>query len=186
MKTITAIGAALALASAAALAQGPGSGYGPGMMGGYGPGMMGGYGPGMMGGYGPGMMGGGYGPGGGGGYGPGMMGGGTGRGFGGPFAALDLTDEQQDKLFAIREDNRRKNFERMSQVRSEAFKLRRMYDAEGVDSKALLEQQKKVDDLRREMLASRLEMRKQVESVLTPEQRKQARQFGPWWAQEDE
>jgi Spy/CpxP family protein refolding chaperone len=31
------------------------------------------------------------------------------------------------------------------------------------------------------MLASRLEMRKQVEGVLTPEQRKQLRQAGPWW-----
>ena len=49
----------------------------------------------------------------------------------------------------------------------------------------LLEQQKKVDDLRRQVLASRLDMRKQMESVLTPEQRKQMRQFGPWWAREE-
>jgi Spy/CpxP family protein refolding chaperone len=164
MRKITAIGAALALTSSLALAQ-QGPGYGPGMMGG------GGYGPGMMGG---------------GGSGPGMMGGGYGRGSGGPFGALDLSDEQQEKLFAIQEDNRRKNWDKMSQVRSETFKLRRLYNAESADSKTLLEQQKKVDDLRREVLASRLEMRKQMESVLTPEQRKQARQFGPWWAQQDE
>ena len=49
----------------------------------------------------------------------------------------------------------------MSEVRSETFKLRRMYNAESVDSKAVLNQQKK------------------VESVLTPEQRKPARQFAP-------
>ena len=159
MRKTTAIGAALALASSLALAQ-PGSGYGPGMMG---QGMMGG-------GYGQGMMG----------------GGGYGRGAGGPIAALNLSDEQQEKLFAIQEENRRKNWDKMSEVRSEAFKLRRMYNAENVDPKGLLEQQKKVDDLRRGLLASRLEMRKQIESVLTPEQRKQARQFGPWWAQEDE
>jgi Spy/CpxP family protein refolding chaperone len=73
----------------------------------------------------------------------------------------------------------------MSSMRSEMFKLRRMYNAESVDSKALLEQQKKVDDLRRQVLASRLDMRKQMESVLTPEQRKQLRQFGPWWMRED-
>ena len=71
-------------------------------------------------------------------------------------------------------------------MRSEAFKLRRMYNADNVDSKAIVEQQKKVDDLRRTMLASRLEMRKQVEGVLTPEQKKQMRQFGPWWAIEGE
>jgi Spy/CpxP family protein refolding chaperone len=160
MRKTTAIGAALALALASSLvlAQ-PGPGYGPGMMG-------------------QGMMSGGYGQ--------GMMGGGYGRGAGGPMAALNLSDEQQEKLFAIQEENRRKNWDKMSEVRSEAFKLRRMYNAENVDPKGLLEQQKKVDDLRRGLLASRLEMRKQMESVLTPEQRKQARQFGPWWAQEDE
>jgi len=73
----------------------------------------------------------------------------------------------------------------MSTMRSEMFKLQRMYNAESVDSKALLEQQKKVDDLRRQMVASRLDMRKQMESVLTPEQRKQLRQFGPWWMRGD-
>jgi Spy/CpxP family protein refolding chaperone len=166
-----ALAAALALAIPLAGAQGPGYGYGPGMMGGYG----GADGGGMMGGYGPGMMGGGSGP--------GMMGG-YGRG-GGPMAALNLTDEQHDKLFAIQEANRKKNWDTMSSMRSEMFKLQRMYNAESVDSKPLLEQQKKVDDLRRQMLASRLDMRKQMEGVLTPEQKKQLRQFGPWWMRDD-
>jgi Spy/CpxP family protein refolding chaperone len=100
-------------------------------------------------------------------------------------AALNLTDEQQDKLFALQEANRKKNWDTMSSMRSEMFKLRRMYNAESVDSKGVLEQQKKVEDLRGQMLASRLDMRKQMESVLTPEQRKQLRQFGPWWMRED-
>src|SRR5262245_12571085 len=157
-----ALAASLALAGTLVGAQGPGYGYGPGMMGGYGGAMMGRGG--MMGGYGPGMMMGGY----------------------GPMAALNLTDEQHDKIFAIQEANRKKNWDTMSAMRSETFKLRRMYNAETVDSKGVLEQQKKVDDLRRQMLASRLEMRKQVEGVLTPEQKKQMRQFGPWWATEGE
>ena len=160
MKRMLALGAALALASSIAGAQGPGYGYGPGMMGG--------------GGYGPGMMGGGYGP---------AMGG-YGRGFGGGLAALNLSDEQQDKIFAIQEEHRRKNVDTMSKVRTESFKLRRMYNTDSIDSKALVEQQTKVDELRRNMLASRLETHKKIQSVLTPEQRKQVRQFGPWWAQE--
>ena len=161
--------AALAFAAGSAMAQG--YGYGPG------------YGPGMRG-YGPGMMGGGYGPGYGPGYGRGMMGYGPGWG-GGMFARLNLTDEQQDKVFAIQEQHRSKNFGTMSKMRAETFKLQRMLNAENADSKAIVEQQKKVDELRREMLASRLEMRKDVEKVLTPEQRKEFRQFGPWWARED-
>ena len=157
MNRKSALGAAVAaaLAVGASFALAQGPGYGPG--------------PGMMGGYGGGMMGGGA-----------MMG-----GYGGPMAALNLTDEQHDKLFALQEANRKKNWDTMSTMRSEMFKLQRLYNADSVDSKALLEQQKKVDELRRQMIASRLDMRKQMESVLTPEQRKQLRQVGPWWMRED-
>ncbi|HEX6318624.1 MAG TPA: Spy/CpxP family protein refolding chaperone [Burkholderiales bacterium] len=152
-------------AGAVAVAQPGGPGYGPGMMGGYGPGM----GPGMMGGYGPGQ---------------GMMGGGYGPGWGasgGATAALNLTDEQREKIFAIQEQNRQKNWDKMGQMRAEQFKLRSLYNADSIDPQAFAEQQKKVDDLRREMLVSRLETRKQVEAVLTPEQRQQFRQYGPRW-----
>ena len=145
--------------------QGQGPGYGPGMMGGYGPGMMGGYGPGnrrgMMGGYGPGW--------------------GASGGASAPLAALNLSDEQQQKILEIQEENRRKNWDKMGQMRAEQFKLRSMYNADNVDPQAFGEQQKKVDDLRREMLVSRLETRKQIEGVLNPEQRSQFRQFGPRW-----
>ncbi len=72
-----------------------GGGYGPGMMGG------GGYGPGMMGGHGPGG---------------GMM------GFG-PLGALDLKDDQRDKIFAIQEEARTKNFGTMTQMRAEQYKM---------------------------------------------------------------
>ncbi|MBZ5612247.1 MAG: Spy/CpxP family protein refolding chaperone [Acidobacteriia bacterium] len=147
----TLIATALCLAASTALAQGPG--YGPG----YGPGMMGGYGPGY-------------------GYGPGMM-----RGYGDGPAALNLTQEQSDKIAAIQEDNRRKNWDTMGQLRSEMFTLRRMYNGDIIDPKAFSEQQKKVDDLRRQMTTSHLESRKQIDSVLTPEQRKQFKRFGPWW-----
>jgi len=115
----------------------------------------------------------GYGPG----HGPGMMG-----GFG--FAGLKLTDEQQEKLFAIQEQNHAKHFATMTKVRAEAYKLHRLSSADSVDAKAVLEQQNKIDELRREMLASRLEMRRQVEAVLTAEQRKQTREYGPWWMHE--
>ena len=168
MKTNILRAGALALAVTAtmvtdALAQGPG--YGPG----------GGYGPGMSGGYGPGMMGdGGYGPG----YGRG------GYGSGGGLASLNLSHEQQQKILALQEENRSKNWGTMGQMRSEMFKLRGMYSADQLDPKAYSEQQKKVDDLRRQMTASRIEVRNQIEQVLSAEQRKQFRSFGPWWMHE--
>ncbi len=152
----TLIAAALCLTAIAASAQGPGHGYGPGP--GYGPGMMGGYGPGMMRGYGGRMMG----------------------GFGG-LAALNLTEEQTDRIFAIQDEQMGKNWGAMSQMRKEMFKLRQMYYSDKLDSNAYAEQQKKVDELRRQMIKSHLEARKQIESVLTPEQRKQFQQLGPRW-----
>ena len=158
---------------AAALAQSPG--YGPGMVGGYGAG----YGPGMMGGNGPGY-----------GYGPGMMGGGRGfgpgrggYGPGGMLESLNLSDEQREKILAIQEQNRQKNWDTMGQMRSEMFKLRSMYNSDKLDANALADQQKKVDELRRQMFKSRIEAHSQVEGVLTPEQQKIFRQYRPWWLQ---
>ena len=147
---------------------GPG-GYGPGMMGGYGPGpgMMNGYGPG----YGPGMMGG-YGPGG---------GRGPGYGAGGPLALPGLTDEQREKIAAIQEENRNRNWQTMGQLRSEQFKLRRMYFSDPLDADAYTAQQAKVDELRRQIIKSQIESHKRIEGTLTPEQRQQFRRFGPRW-----
>jgi len=145
---------------------GPGYGRGPGMMGGYG------YGPGMMGGYGWGPRGGG-GPGWG--YGP--------RG-GGPLALLDLTEEQREKIAALQEENRRKNWDVMGQMRTEQFKLRQMYFTDKPDPEAIAAQQQKVDVLRRQIIKSRVEARNQIAAILTPEQRQQFRSFGPWWADE--
>jgi len=159
MRKMLMIGAALALASSLACAQG--QGYGPGY----------GQGRGMMGG--PGM----------GGYGPGMMGG---YGAGGMFAALNLSDEQREKISAIQEAQRQKNWATMGEVRSEQFKLRGMYGTEKLDADKLVAQQKKVDELRQQMLKSRVEAHNQIAAVLTPEQRKQLRQFAPWWLTEEE
>ena len=159
---------AFAIGSSAVAQQGPGYGPGPGY--GYGHWMMGGRGPGD--GYGRGMMGG-YGPGG-------------GYGAGAGLAALNLTDEQREKVARIQEDNRSKNWNTMGQMRGEMFKLRQMYYGDKLDSNVISEQQRKVDELRRQMLKAQIETRNQVAGVLTPEQRQQFRSFGPWWAPETE
>jgi Spy/CpxP family protein refolding chaperone len=141
--------------------------------------MMGGYG------WGPGM--GGYVGGPGGGWGPrgGGPGGGYGpRGGGGPLGALNLTDEQSQKIAVLQEENRRRNWEVMGQMRSEQFKLRQLLISDTPDPNAVAAQQQKVDELRRQMLKSRVESRNQVAAILTPEQRQQFRSFGPWWLEE--
>jgi Spy/CpxP family protein refolding chaperone len=116
--------------------------------------------------------------------GPGWGGGGYGPGWG--LAVLNLSDEQYEKVSAIQEENRRRNWETMGQLRTEQFKLRQMAFADKIDANSVAEQQRKVDDLRRGMLKSRIEARNQVDAILTPEQRKVHRQYGPWWLRDGE
>ena len=155
MRKALILGTALALASPLAAAQGHGQ-QGQGMMGG---GMMGG-----------GMMGS-----------PMMMGAGQ---QGGMLSHLNLSDEQRQKVLAIQEEHRQKNWGAMGEVQAEQYKLRSLYSAEKIDADKVTEQQKKVDELRRQMLKSRVAAHNQVAEVLTPEQRKELRQRAPGWMME--
>lgn len=151
----TLIGAAVAAAAIlGGTAVGQGYGMGPGMMGGgYGPGY--GMGPGMMGGYGPGQ-----------GMGPGMMGGGYGPGY----AALNLTDEQRKKIDAIQEEVWSKQGELMGRMHAQSY---RMHDFDKADDAAARKAFDEMATAHKQMFETRLEARKRIDAVLTPEQRKQ-------------
>jgi Spy/CpxP family protein refolding chaperone len=194
-RTIAAVLAAAAVAVTIPFTFAQTTGYGPGMMGGYGgyggyhgyhgygmgPGMMGGYGgyggygmgPGMMYGYGgygmgPGMMGG-YGGYGGYGMGPGMM-----YGYGAyGLAGIDLSDEQQEKIAKIQEEFFPKQWALMGQMREQQFKFRELLATGKADDAAIGKAFKHTEDLRQQMWASALEARKQIDAVLTKEQRDQ-------------
>ncbi len=194
----TLVAAALAGAAAlgtAAFAQGygygPGYGMGPGMMGGWGgyghgygmgPGMMGGfggYGPGY--GMGPGAMwgNGGYGPGYG--MGPGMMwGDGPGYGAGAGYG-INLSDEQRGKIEKIQETTGRTQWELMTKLQDERGRLNELFYSGKRDDAAVTTSYKKIAELRRQMFDNSLAARKQIDAVLTKEQREQLRGggFGP-------
>lgn len=154
MRTALILAGALALTSPLAGAQGPGM-MGDGMRG-------------------QGMMG------------QGMMGQGMGMGAqqGGVLAALNLSEAQREKVLAVQEEHRKKNWAAMGEVRAEQYKLRGLYGAEKLDADKVAEQQKKVDELRRQMLKSRIEAHNQIAALLTPEQRKELRQHAPGWMME--
>lgn len=144
---------------------GPAAGPGPGMMG---PGMGGDRpGMGMMHhemmhhgpGSGPGMMEQGA-------RGPGMM------ARGRALSALNLNDDQRARIARIMEDARRGNWNVLGQLMSERFTLRELYRADKLNVDAVLEQQRKVDELRRQLLKGRLEAHGRIEATLTPEQQK--------------
>jgi protein CpxP len=163
------------------MGQGYGPGYGPmgpGMMGqGYGPGMMGqGYGPGMMGqGYGPGMMGQGYGPGMmGQGMGPGMMGGmmGSGMMYGAnPYAALDLSAEQRAKIGDIQEGLWRKQWDLMGKMHEERYHMHQLMSGVAPDDASARKAYQAMADAHKKMFDAMLDARKQIDAVLTKEQR---------------
>jgi len=161
-RALTALAVGVAL-STAALAEscdwGPGGGYGPGPGG-----MMGGGAGGMMGGYG--QRGNGPGPG----YGMGMMGGGMmGEGFYG-LDRLDLTAEQREKLGTILRDSRARQWKAMEQMHELAWKdggLR----GDKFDEAAARKLFEAHQQAQKQMFENRLETRKQVEAVLTAEQR---------------
>jgi len=149
-----------------ALADPPQGAYGQGC--GMGPGMMG---PGMMGGQGSGY-----------GMGPGMMGG-SGRGSGmmggyGPEADLNLTAEQRGKIAKIRDDARRKQWDLMGKMHDERSQMNELYYSDKRDDNALSKSYRKMSELRNQMFDLSLSARKQIDAVLTQEQRDKLKRGG--------
>lgn len=167
------VGAALGLSLAASYAGAGPYGYGPGCGFGGGPGYGMGFGGGRGYGMGPGGMWGngpGYGPGAGrmGGYGPG----GYGFGYGG---VSGLTNEQRDKLAAIEEEFRGKQWKLMESMHGLAWNQRGLYQDGKLDEKAAREANEAVAAIRKQMFENSLAARKRMDDVLTAKQREQLR-----------
>ena len=171
--TTAVAGLALAIGSTQLLADPP-QNCNPGMMGGYRAGAMGGYGPAY--GMGPGMMGG-YGPG----YGmnPGMMPGygpsyfmrpGMMWGYG---PGLNLSDDQQNKITKIQDELRRKQWDLMGKIQDE-FARR----AEAPDDATASSADDRIGELQQQMISNATAARKQIDGVLSKEQRQQLRRGG--------
>lgn len=128
-------------------------------------GMMGGWGgPGMMGGWG----------------GPGMMGGWGGGGgwMGGPaWGALDLTQEQRNKIYAIQRDLREKQFALMDSMH-ETMQSRDFYRNGKFDEKAARNAYAAAEKIHRQMFENMLDAQKRVDAVLTPQQRQELGRSG--------
>jgi Spy/CpxP family protein refolding chaperone len=149
-----------AIAGGSALADPPQDAYGHGY--GMGGSMMGGYGMGadsMMGGYGMGADG----------MGSGMMGGYGSR------ADLHLTSEQRGKIAKIQDDVRRKHGDLMGKMQDERSQMNEQYNADPRDDAALSKSYRNMSELRQQMFDSSLAAQKQIDTVLTAEQREKIR-----------
>lgn len=144
-----------AIAGGSALADPPQDAYGHGY--GMGGGMMGGFGmgaDGMMDGQGRGY-----------GMGSGMMGGYGSR------ADLHLTSEQRSKIAKIQDDVRRKHWDLMGKMQDERSQMNEQYNADPRDDAALSKSYRKMSELRQQMFDLSLAAQKQMDTVLTAEQR---------------
>lgn len=174
--------AAATISTFAAAQMGSGMGGGPGMGRGSGAGMADcpmqqgqGMGGGMMGRHG-GMHGGGGGM-----HGGGMHGGMMGMGQGlspGMLAALNLTPEQQAKVTEIQREQQRKRHAMRGSMREMRWNAQ---DAQkdGFNEDAARKQFDAMAAMRKEMFESGLAARKQIDAVLTPEQREQLKKARP-------
>ena len=155
MKTLVIGGLVMAGAFAGGWALAQSRPHGPG---GFGPPFMRGMGPSGMGpsGMGPGMMGG---------YGPG--------GYG---ADLKLTDEQRDKIAEIQDELAQKRYGLMSSMHQSRYQMFR--NGKG-DEATLRKSFEQMQATQKAMFEAGLEANKRIETVLTPEQRKEyQRDFG--------
>ena len=180
VRTLPAADAATSAQLAQAGTPQPAQGMGPGMMGqGYGPGMMGqGMGPGMIGqGYGPGMMGQGMGPGMmGQGMGPGMMGG---MMYGAnPYASVDLSADHRATISAIQEGLWRKQWDLMGKMHEERYHMQQLMSGAVADDAAARKAYQAMADAHKQMFDAMLAARKQIDAVLTKEQRDRLKRGG--------
>jgi Spy/CpxP family protein refolding chaperone len=149
-------------------------GMGPGMTGdcGYGRGGYG-MGSGPRGGWGPGY-----------GAGPGMMGGwGMGPGMGGALSSLDLPDAQRKQALSILDQVRKSNWELMGKMHDEMAKQREAFlGSEQPDRAAITAANKRMFELRQQMLDNSLDAADKIEKILTPPQREQLKKrWGRGW-----
>jgi Spy/CpxP family protein refolding chaperone len=146
------VGTTLGVGSTLVAAQTGDYGYGPYGMG---PGMM--YGNGGYYGMGPGMM-----------YGYGY--GGRGYGWG---AGLNLTDEQRSKIGKIQQDLRSKQWDLMGKIQDEYARR-----AAAADEAAAGKADDQIAALQQQMFNNGADARKQIDAVLTKEQRQRLEQGG--------
>jgi len=117
---------------------------------------------------------------------PGMMGGGMMQHGGGPGAMLEklgFTEEQQSKIQKIHDEMRQKHWDLMGRMMQEGNHLRDAFGASGTDRAAAEKAFKRMNELREQMFAGRLDAQAKLETELTPEQRAKRRQHmrrGGW------
>lgn len=120
---------------------------------------------GMMMGGGMGMMGGEYGA-----MGPGMMGGNsammTGPMMGYGEGWSNLSGAQREKLLDLQQNLRKRQLEHMQSMLQQHFNMQKAYLGDTPDKKAILDAQRKINDIHLEMLEEQLDAREKMQAIM--------------------
>ena len=93
------------------------------------------------------------------------------------YYGLNLSDDQREKIAVIQKQARKEQWDIMTQMREEQYKLQELYYAQRPDPSAINAQAAKIEQLQRKLIQANIDAQKQVESVLTPEQREQLQRW---------
>lgn len=111
----------------------------------------------------------------GGGGGPGLMHGGPGYG---PAANLNLSKEQTDKMWQLKEKQRNETSAMRYELFQKRNELRSLYTNPAADDAAILAKQKEVNTLRTKLQDKMAQFKLDGRKILTPEQLKQLNESG--------
>jgi Spy/CpxP family protein refolding chaperone len=108
----------------------------------------------------------------------------AGMGRGGFGAALNLSKEQMDKMWQLRETFRNDTQPLRHELFQKKFDLRKLYTDPNTDEATLLAKQKEVNALRQQMQDKMVQFKLEQRKVFTPEQLKKLGEgtFGPGFA----
>lgn len=98
----------------------------------------------------------------------------------GPLSQLDLTPEQRNRINAIQEELQKKALNLNAKMQEESLRLRNLVGNGNADPDAIANEYRKLQELQADGLRAGLAAQRNLESVLTAEQRNQLRRYG-WY-----
>jgi Spy/CpxP family protein refolding chaperone len=97
-----------------------------------------------------------------------------------PFEQLGLSDEQKAQIQQLLLDTRKKNIDVEAKQKLARIELHELMNADSPDQGKINTKIGELSKLHETLMRNRIESKLAIQKILTPEQRKKAKQMGPW------
>ncbi|MCW9025488.1 MAG: Spy/CpxP family protein refolding chaperone [Gammaproteobacteria bacterium] len=95
-------------------------------------------------------------------------------------SALNLNEQQEQKILDIQDEWRKNRWQLMGQLNDERIKLRQLYNSDKRDADKIDAQQQRIFDLQRKLKRESIDIQNRMDVVLAPEQKDRIRSYGGW------